>query len=89
MLLPPISVFRDWREKRDILRCNPQFQEGACYACFVINTSPTSLGRLQASFTSRDNDKKEGTVDMVRLFQLSSWKPRTGWDGYHVFAGRG
>jgi len=79
----------DWREKRDILRCNPQFQGGARYDCVVINTSPISFGRLQALFTCRDIDKKEQTVAMVSLFQPSSWKPRTSWDGCCVFEERG
>jgi len=63
--------FEESREKFDILQCILQFQGGACYDCFVINTSPISLGRLQASFTCRDNDKMEWTVAILNLFQLS------------------
>jgi len=79
----------DWREKRDILRCNPRFYGAPRYDCVVINTSPISFARLQGLFTCRDLDKKECTVALVSLFQPSTWKPRTNWDWCRVFEERG
>ncbi|KIJ31105.1 hypothetical protein M422DRAFT_267313 [Sphaerobolus stellatus SS14] len=43
----------DWREKRDILRCNPNFYGEPRFDCVVINTAPISFGRLQAIFVFR------------------------------------
>ncbi|KIJ25403.1 hypothetical protein M422DRAFT_273649 [Sphaerobolus stellatus SS14] len=58
----------DWREKRDILRCNPNFYGEPRFDCVVINTDPISFGRLQAIFTCSGANKKSHTVILVSLF---------------------
>ncbi|KAG2148877.1 hypothetical protein DEU56DRAFT_729847 [Suillus clintonianus] len=76
----------DWKEGRDILRCNPDFHSHARYDCALVNTdskmlSPVRLRMLVRCMTSR------GPVDiaLVHSYKRTQWKPKTVWEGMHVF----
>ncbi|KIJ31962.1 hypothetical protein M422DRAFT_185235, partial [Sphaerobolus stellatus SS14] len=77
--------FEDWREKRDILRCNPQFCGQPRYDCVAINTAPVSFGRLQSIFKCIDTRGRQCIVTLVTEFKPSPWKPRMVWEGCRIF----
>ena len=74
----------DWREKVDILRCNPDFHHAPRYDCVVVNTDPITFARLEFIFSCEDNSKRRVDVALVRRFGDSTWKPRTKWEGCRV-----
>ncbi|KIJ54948.1 hypothetical protein M422DRAFT_153273 [Sphaerobolus stellatus SS14] len=77
----------DWQEKRDTLRCNPDFHGKPRYDCVVINTNPVTFGRILALFSSYGPGpaKMRHDIALIRKLQPSSWKPKTEWDGSKVF----
>ncbi|KIJ46695.1 hypothetical protein M422DRAFT_249859 [Sphaerobolus stellatus SS14] len=79
----------DWREKQDILRCNPDFYGEPRYDCVVINTNPISFGRIQGIFACKGENQRLCTVVLVSKFEVSKWKPKTRWDGCQVFEEKG
>ncbi|KIJ36420.1 hypothetical protein M422DRAFT_179377 [Sphaerobolus stellatus SS14] len=58
----------DWREKTDILHCNPNFHHRLCYDYVTINTIPVSIAHLKFIFACEDTLKR-------------SWWSRTNWEG--------
>jgi len=79
----------DWREKQDILRCNPSFHNNPRYDCVVINTDPIIFARLQFVFRCEDLSGGKSDLALVRLFENSKWKPTTRWDGCRILEGKG
>ncbi|KAG1841456.1 hypothetical protein C8R48DRAFT_751177 [Suillus tomentosus] len=75
----PSSVFQclyltyqsleDWREGQDILRCNPDFH--------------IQLHMLFRCITSRS--PVDIALALVHSYKQTSWKPKTVWEGMHVF----
>ncbi|KIJ38584.1 hypothetical protein M422DRAFT_176350 [Sphaerobolus stellatus SS14] len=74
----------DWREKTDILRCNPSFHNSPRYDCVVINTNPVTFGRLEYVFSCKDAEGQKCDLALVRKFEDSCWRPKTKWEGCRV-----
>ncbi|KIJ24432.1 hypothetical protein M422DRAFT_194668 [Sphaerobolus stellatus SS14] len=74
----------DWREKIDILRCNPSFHNRPRYDCVVVNTNPITFARLEFIFTCEDSSSRRCDVALVRMFKNSRWWLRTKWEGCRV-----
>ncbi|KIJ39542.1 hypothetical protein M422DRAFT_257594 [Sphaerobolus stellatus SS14] len=74
----------DWREKIDILRCNPSFHNRPRYDCVVVNTNPITFARLEFIFTCEDSSNRQCDVALVRMLKNSRWRPRTKWEGCRV-----
>ncbi|KIJ46707.1 hypothetical protein M422DRAFT_249872 [Sphaerobolus stellatus SS14] len=74
----------DWREKRDILRCNPSFHNRPQYDCVVINTNPITFARLEFIFTCEDASKRQCDIALVQTLKDSPWQPRTKWEGCRI-----
>jgi len=77
----------DWKENRDILRCNPSFYGVPRYDCCLINMdSPhPSAGRIRSLFRCRLPSGRAFDVALVTMLKPSRWKPRTYWDGCRVY----
>ncbi|KAA1474760.1 hypothetical protein DENSPDRAFT_906474 [Dentipellis sp. KUC8613] len=76
----------DWKEGRDLLRCNPSFNGQPRFDCVMINTEhAASYGRLQFIFICRLPSGTELDICLIRDLEPSTWKPRTKWDGCRVF----
>lgn len=77
----------DWSPQRDILRCNPKFQNESRFDCVIFNAEddPLSLARLLALLRVKTHDGTTRDLAYVRTFKAhTAWKPRTVWDGCHV-----
>lgn len=77
---------QDWRELRDILRCNPSWYGRPRYDCALINMtdSPDDLTvvRLRGVYRCILNARgEEEDVALVKFFKRSSYKPHTVWQG--------
>ncbi|KIJ30780.1 hypothetical protein M422DRAFT_267613 [Sphaerobolus stellatus SS14] len=79
----------DWREKRDILRCNPSFYDRPRYDCVVINTSPVTFVRLEFIFTCQGTSKRQYDTALVHMLEASKWRPNTEWEGCRVLEEKG
>ena len=78
----------DWRELRDILRCNPNFYSHPRYDCALINMQDTdddlTVVRLCGLYRCRLNAERHEDVALVRFFRKSKYKPNTVWRGCRV-----
>ncbi|KAK7041128.1 hypothetical protein R3P38DRAFT_2512305, partial [Favolaschia claudopus] len=79
----------DWTQKRDILRCSPEFHTRERHDfVFVNTTSPPKhppCARLYDLFTCKTLDGKRYDVALVTMLKPSTWKPNTMWDGCLVY----
>ncbi|KIJ52403.1 hypothetical protein M422DRAFT_156634, partial [Sphaerobolus stellatus SS14] len=75
----------DWQEKKDILRCNPDFYGQPRYDCVLINTNPVTFGKILALFSYYGRAKVRHDIAFIRLLRPCSWKPKTKWDGCTVY----
>ncbi|KAL1754470.1 hypothetical protein FB107DRAFT_275798 [Schizophyllum commune] len=78
----------DWRELRDMVRCNPCFFGEARYDCILLdyNTADLSFGRLQSLIRVELPSGRRVELAMVHPFTRSTWKPRTQWDGARIYS---
>ncbi|KAJ7885741.1 hypothetical protein B0H14DRAFT_3734854 [Mycena olivaceomarginata] len=76
----------DWRGARDILRCNPSFHQNVRYDCVLVNFTDPGLHFARLRHLLRCNLLSGQQIDIaiVRMFELSRWKPRTRWAGCQV-----
>ncbi|KAJ7823350.1 hypothetical protein B0H14DRAFT_3730382 [Mycena olivaceomarginata] len=76
----------DWRGARDILRCNPSFHQNVRYDCVLVNFTDPGLHFARLRHLLRCNLPSGQQIDIaiVRMFELSRWKPRTRWAGCQV-----
>ncbi|KIJ54081.1 hypothetical protein M422DRAFT_153798, partial [Sphaerobolus stellatus SS14] len=58
----------DWREKTDILRCNPNFHHRPCYDYVAINTIPISITHLRFIFACKDTSKRRCDSIPIQTF---------------------
>ncbi|KIJ24430.1 hypothetical protein M422DRAFT_274777 [Sphaerobolus stellatus SS14] len=79
----------DWREKRDILRCNPSFYDRPRYDCVVVNMNPVTFARLEFIFTCQDTSKRQYDIALVHMLEASKWRPNTKWEGCRVLEEKG
>ncbi|KAJ7651825.1 hypothetical protein B0H17DRAFT_1269904 [Mycena rosella] len=83
-----IMSLEDWTEKRDILRCNPQFHGQLRNDFALVNT--TSSNKLMCThlydlFICKSLDGTTHDVALVNMLKPSSWKPNTVWEGCRVY----
>ncbi|KAJ7760761.1 hypothetical protein B0H14DRAFT_3595391, partial [Mycena olivaceomarginata] len=76
----------DWCGARDILRCNPSFHQNVRYDCVLVNFTDPGLHFARLCHLLRCNLPSGQQIDIaiVRMFELSRWKPRTRWAGCQV-----
>lgn len=76
----------DWTEKKDILRCNPNFHGGPRFDCVIIHDDAPGItcARLQSLIRCWLPTGKTLDLALVRRFTCSKWKPRTLWKGCRV-----
>ena len=79
----------DWRERTDILHCNPSFHNRPRYDCVVINTNPVTFGRLEYIFSCEDTEGQKCDLALVRKLEDSCWRPKTKWEGCRVLREKG
>ncbi|KZV83573.1 hypothetical protein EXIGLDRAFT_625447, partial [Exidia glandulosa HHB12029] len=80
------SSVEDFREARDILRCNGNWNGSPRYDCALLDESEKlSPARLQLIFKVRFNADTTCELAAVTRFKPSKWKPRTVWRGCRVF----
>ncbi|KIJ58811.1 hypothetical protein HYDPIDRAFT_33775 [Hydnomerulius pinastri MD-312] len=77
----------DWKEGRDILRCNPVFHGEPRYDCVLVNTELGDLSpaRLRGLYRCSLSSAATFDVALVNTFRPSSWQPKTKWCGAKVF----
>ena len=77
---------QDWRELRDILRCNPSWYGQPRHDCALINIADTSddltVVRLRGVYRCQLNARgQEEDIAWVKYFKKSSYRPNTVWRG--------
>ncbi|KAL1741322.1 hypothetical protein HDZ31DRAFT_6413, partial [Schizophyllum fasciatum] len=77
----------DWREERDLVRCNPEFFNEPRYDSILIEgaTKDLCFGRLRALVHCIMPSGRPVGLAMVNMFTHSHWKPKTRWDGARVY----
>ncbi|KZT42297.1 hypothetical protein SISSUDRAFT_1016075 [Sistotremastrum suecicum HHB10207 ss-3] len=79
----------DWLPRRDIIRCNPNFQGNKRFDTVLVNDTPLRFARVLALFTWRYHPaKKPISFALVRYFQDSTWKPKTPFKGMRILKER-
>ncbi|KAJ7899708.1 hypothetical protein B0H13DRAFT_2234203 [Mycena leptocephala] len=76
----------DWREARDIMRCNPSFHRNERYDSLLVNLAAPALhfARLRALLRCILPSGRQIDVALVHMFEASRWKPRTRWAGCQI-----
>ncbi|KII90328.1 hypothetical protein PLICRDRAFT_107314, partial [Plicaturopsis crispa FD-325 SS-3] len=76
----------DWTASRDILRCSDSFHGKRRRDCVIINMDSPGLtcARILGIYRCTLPSGKLQDIALVRMFQSSSWKPNTFWDGCQV-----
>ncbi|KIJ28995.1 hypothetical protein M422DRAFT_189096, partial [Sphaerobolus stellatus SS14] len=75
----------DWREKTDILWCNPNFHNGPRYDCVIINTSPMTFARLEFIFTCEDMSRRRYNIALIRNLEYFKWRAKDEMGGLYGF----
>ncbi|KAJ7822160.1 hypothetical protein B0H13DRAFT_2204392, partial [Mycena leptocephala] len=72
----------DWRNARDILRCNPKFHNAPRFDSVIYETDDDQLAMGQLQFVFRAHLPSGAKLDlaMIRQFRKTSWQPRTRTD---------
>lgn len=73
----------DWTDKRDILRCTPDFQSNheQRFDCAIINMeeNPLTSARILYLFQCFLPSGATKDIALVRFFKTSKWSPKTLW----------
>jgi hypothetical protein len=72
----------DWRNARDILRCNLKFHNAPRFDSVIHETDddPLAMGQLQFVFRAHLPSGAKLDLAMIRQFSKTSWQPRTRTD---------
>ncbi|KAJ7797629.1 hypothetical protein B0H14DRAFT_2389551 [Mycena olivaceomarginata] len=72
----------DWKEGRDVLRCNAKFHGRKRYdsVMYAANDDPMAMGRLEFLFRCHLPDRRTIDLALVRPYRASNWSPRTRTD---------
>ncbi|KAI5823796.1 hypothetical protein K523DRAFT_333657 [Schizophyllum commune Tattone D] len=78
----------DWRELRDMVRCNPCFFGEARYDCVLLDYNQADLffGRLRSLIRVALPSGRCVELAIIHPFTRSTWKPRTQWDGARIYS---
>jgi hypothetical protein len=74
----------DFRETRDILRCNPSFHGRKRNDDVIMNVTGVQFGRLEGLFRITLPSKLTLDLCLVTTFKASKWQPPTFWEGCTV-----
>lgn len=72
----------DWRSARDILRCNPNFNNSPRYdsIIYAAEDDPIAMGQLVLVFRCFLPHSVALDLAMIRPYRNSSWHPKTHTD---------
>jgi hypothetical protein len=74
----------DFRYKRDILHCSPNFHGRPRFDGVLLKTEATQFGRLEGLYRCTLPSGSVREVALIRAFTESSWRPPSSWAGCRV-----
>jgi hypothetical protein len=83
------TSLEDWKNERDIARCNPSFHGCPRYDCIIVNTNPVSYARLLFVFSCVLRSGQIIDMAVVQWLKEAKWKPKTHWKNCQVFEENG
>lgn len=78
----------DWKEARDILHCSDNFHGELRRDCVLVNMDSPDLcfARIYGLFRVKYGGSAQiYDIALVRMLNMSNWKPRSTWDGIRVY----
>ncbi|KAJ7656964.1 hypothetical protein DFH06DRAFT_466473 [Mycena polygramma] len=82
------TSLEDWTDQCDVLRCNPSFQVNheERFDCVAINMDddPLTIGRMLFLFQCILPSGRTEDIALVRLFEKSTWRPKTVWQNCRI-----